>query len=147
MGQCNSCGGGTSGTMGEISSDGERYFAYQYGDKFASTVFSYDMTSKKAGKIVAADTIDMQEHFTVQVLQDLYSYAHDTSQTSLIRYATLGSKPMKTEMRKPPVARGFPALAVYNSAFIFISGGQSPIEFTEEFASCDFYDVGKDQWK
>ena len=49
-------------------------------------------------------------------------------------------------MAKPPTSRGFPALCAYQDAYIFVSGGQSPIEFTEQFASVDFYDVGKDQW-
>ena len=50
-------------------------------------------------------------------------------------------------MKSPPSSRGFPALCVYSDAYIFVSGGQSPIEFTDEFKTVDFYDVGKDAWK
>ena len=44
------------------------------------------------------------------------------------------------------MARCFPAVVVFQSAFIFVSGGSSPIDFTKEFASCCYYDVGKDEW-
>ena len=88
--------------MGEIVADSSRYFTYQYGDKFAGTVFSYEAATKKSGRIVSVDTINVQEYFTVQVLQDLYSYAHDVSETSLVRYSDLSSgRPLKTEMKNP----------------------------------------------
>lgn len=90
----------------------------------------------------------MNEKFSVQVIQDVFTYDHDRSQPDLVRISDIASgSPVKTTMRKPPSSRGFPALCVYNNAFIFVSGGQSPIEFTEQFASVEFYDVGKDQWQ
>ena len=103
MGNCYSCNDEhRSSGNGEIVADSSRYFAYQYGDKFAGTVFSYEAATKKSGRIVSVDTINVQEYFTVQVLQDLYSYAHDVSETSLVRYSDLSSgRPLKTEMKNP----------------------------------------------
>lgn len=50
-------------------------------------------------------------------------------------------------MSKPLSSRGFPALCAFQDSYIFVSGGQSPIEFTNQFDTVEFYDVGKDQWQ
>ena len=147
MGNCYTCSeGGPRGS--EITSEAQKYFfAFQYGNKFENTLFSYDTATKSSGRIQSDTAIEVQEKFACQVFHDVYTLDHDKQQTSLTRISNLTSgRPEKTAMRNPPNSRGFPAVCVYNSAHIFVSGGQSAIDFTEDYASVDIYDIGKDQW-
>ena len=75
-------------------------------------------------RTVHRDAINLQEKFTVQVLQDVFTYDHDVDQPNLVRISNLSSSnPMKTTMKKPPSSRGFPAVCVFQNAYIFVSGG------------------------
>ena len=84
----------------------------------------------------------------MQVLQDVFTYDHDCDQPNLVCISKIASgSPIKNAMSKPLSSRGFPALCVFQDSYIFVSGGQSPIEFTNNFDTVEFYDVGKDQWQ
>ena len=143
MGNCYTCGeGGARGS--EITADAPKnYFAFQYGEKYSNTLFQFDQGTKKCQKVTDTSTIDVQEKFSVQVLTDVYTYDHDVQQPSFVRISAISSgRPVKTVMKTPPSSRGFPALCTYNNAYIFVSGGQGTIEFTDEFNTVEFYDVG-----
>ena len=87
-------------------------------------MFSYDSQTKRSERVESENAIDVQEKFTIQVLQDVYTLDHDKSQISLTRISDIGSgRPIKTVMKGPPSSRGFPALCVFQNAYIFVSGG------------------------